>query len=176
MSTLSVERKNATVAVFATHTEAERAVMELQRAGFDMTRLSIVGADFQTEQHVVGYYNTGDRMKVWGRAGAFWGGIWGILLGAAFLVVPGVGHVLVGGPLVAAIVGGLESAVAVGGLSAIGAGLVGLGIPKDSVLEYETAIKAGKFVLVAHGSFDDTDRARAILAAANVPSTTVQAA
>ena len=49
-----------------------------------MKKLSIVGRDYHTDEHVVGYYNTGDRMKVWGKAGAFWGGLWGFLFGSAF--------------------------------------------------------------------------------------------
>jgi len=70
----------------------------------------------------------------------------------------------VAGPLVSWIVGALEGAVVVGGLSALGAGLYSLGIPKDSILQYETALKAGKFVLLAHGSVDDAARAKDILA------------
>ena len=50
-----------------------------------------------------------------------------------------------------------------GGLSALGAGLYGLGIPKDSVLRYETALKTGKFVLIVHGSKDETIHAKEIL-------------
>jgi hypothetical protein len=69
----------------------------------------------------------------------------------------------VAGPLVSWIVGALEGAVVVGGLSALGAGLYSLGIPKDSILQYETALKAGKFVLLAHGSVDDAARAKDIL-------------
>ena len=38
-----------------------------------MNQLSIVGRDYHTEEHVVGYYNAGDRMKYWGKLGAFWG-------------------------------------------------------------------------------------------------------
>jgi hypothetical protein len=165
------EETDVTVAVFPNHEDAERAVMELQRAGFDMTRLSIVGAEYHTEEHVVGYYTTGDRMRAWGNAGAFWGGIWGLLFGAAFLVVPGLGPVLVAGPLVAAIVGGLESSIVVGGLSALGAGLVSLGVPKNSVLDYESAIKAGKYLLVAHGAEVDVNRAREILMTTRAEST-----
>ena len=37
------------------------------------------------------------------------------------------------------------------------------GIPKDSVVKYETAIKAGKFMLIAHGTADEVQKARAIL-------------
>src|ERR1700689_485375 len=101
-----------------------------------MKSLSIAAKDTHTDEHVVGYYNAGDRMKRWGKVGAFWGGFWGLLFGAAFFWVPGVGPLLIGGPLVAWIVGALEGAALVGGLSAIGAGLYSLGIPKDSVLQY----------------------------------------
>ena len=112
---------------------------------------------------MVGYYNVGDRMKVWGKTGAFWGGVWGLFFGSAFFWVPGLGPLLVAGPLVSWIVGALEGAVVVGGLSAIGASLYSLGIPKDSILQYETDLKAGKFVLLAHGSVDDVARAKDIL-------------
>jgi hypothetical protein len=156
-------RNNAVVAIYKSHTEAETAVKELQQSGFDMKKLSIVGRDYHTDEHVVGYYNTGDRMKHWGKLGAFWGGMWGLLFGSAFFLVPGVGPLLVAGPLVGWIVGGLEGAVVVGGLSAIGAGLYGLGIPKDSVLRYETALKTGKFILIAHGSAGETTHAREII-------------
>jgi heat induced stress protein YflT len=154
---------NAVVAVFDTHPEADEAVKELQRSGFDMKKLSVVGKDYHTEEQAVGYYNTGDRMKHWGKFGAFWGGLWGLLFGAAFFWVPGIGPVLIGGPLVAWIVAALEGAVVVGGLSAIGAGLFSLGIPKDSIVIYESAVKAGKYVVVAHGTSQDVAKAKDIM-------------
>lgn len=156
-------KNNAVVAIYESHTEAEAAVTELQRAGFDMKKLSIVGRDYHTDETVVGYYNAGDRMKCWGKTGAFWGGIWGLLFGSAFFLVPGVGPLLVAGPLVGWIAGALEGAVVIGGLSAIGAGLYSLGIPKDSILQYETAVKTGKFVLVAHGSAAEIAQAQDII-------------
>ena len=139
---------NAVVAIYDSHSQAEEAVKELQRSGIDMKKLSIVGRDYHTEEHVVGYYNTGDHMKYWGKLGAFWGGIWGMLFGAAFFAIPGIGPVLVAGPLVAWIVGALEGAVVVGGLGAVGAGLYSIGIPKDSVVKYESAIKSDKFLVL----------------------------
>jgi len=162
MSTVR-EQQNAVVATYETHTQAEDAVKKLQKAGFDMKQLSIVGRDYHSDEHVVGYYNSGDRMKYWGKLGAFWGGIWGILFGAAFFWVPGVGPLVVAGPLTAAILGGLENAAIVGGLSALGAGLYGIGIPKDSIVKYETALKAGKFLLIAHGTPDNVATAKGIL-------------
>jgi hypothetical protein len=103
-------------------------------------------------------------MKSWGGMGAFWGGIWGLLFGAGFLLIPGIGPVLVAGPFLAALVGALESAAIVGGLSAVAAGLVSLGIPKESAVKYEAEVKADKFVLVVHGTPEELERARAILA------------
>jgi len=158
-----MSKNNSVVAIYPSHTAAEAAIKELQKSGFDLKKLSIVGRDYHTDEHVVGYYNVGDRMKVWGKTGAFWGGVWGLFFGSAFFWVPGLGPLLVAGPLVSWIVGALEGAVVVGGLSAIGASLYSLGIPKDSILQYETALKAGKFVLLAHGSVDDAARAKDIL-------------
>jgi hypothetical protein len=158
---------NAAVAVYATHTGAEDAVKELQRAGIDMRTLSIVGKDSHTDEHVVGYYNTGDRMKYWGKTGAFWGGFWGMLFGSAFFAIPGIGPVLVAGPLVAWIVGALEGAAVFGGLSAVGAGLYGMGIPKDSVVQYEMALKTDNFLLMVHGTASEVAKAKAIIDGTN---------
>ena len=160
-------QENAVVAVYDSHVGAEEAVKELRQAGFDMKKLSIVGKDYHSEEHVVGYYNAGDRMQYWGKWGAFWGGFWGLLFGAAFFAVPGIGPVLVAGPLVSWIVAALEGAVVVGGLSAIGAGLYSIGIPKDSILRYEVALKSDKFLLVAHGTAEEVARAKDILATTN---------
>jgi uncharacterized membrane protein len=91
----------------------------------------------------------------WGKMGAFWGGIWGMFLGGAFFAIPGIGPVLVAGPLVAWIVGALEGA--------LGAGLYSIGIPKDSVVRYEAALKSDKFLLLAHGTTDEVARAKNIM-------------
>jgi uncharacterized membrane protein len=167
---------NSVVAIYETHSQAEEAVKELQRSGFDMQKMSIVGKDYHTDEHVVGYYNTGDRMKYWGKQGAFWGGIWGMLFGAAFFAIPGIGPVLVAGPLVAWIIGALEGAVVVGGLSALGAGLYSIGIPKNSVVTYELALKSDKFLLVAHGTRDEVARARDIMQTTHPVEVAVHAA
>jgi uncharacterized membrane protein len=158
-----MSKQNSTVAIFSDHTGAEHAVKELQEAGFDIKKLSLVGKDYHSDEHVVGYYNTGDRMRYWGKLGAFWGGLWGLLFGSAFFFVPGIGPIVVGGPIVSWIVGALQGAAVVGGISAVGAALYSIGIPKDSVLRYETSLKANKFLLVVHGTADEVERAGSIL-------------
>jgi len=156
-------KNNAVVAIYKSHAEAETAIKELQHSGFDMRKLSIVGRDYHTDEHVIGYYNAGDRMKYWGTLGVFWGGVWGWLFGSAFFLIPGIGPLVVAGPLVGWLVGALESAAVVGGLSALGAGLCSIGIPKNSVIQYESALKIGKFVLIVHGTALEASSAREII-------------
>jgi len=160
---MNLNQNNSIVAVYPTHVAAESAIKELQQSGFDIHKLSIIGRDYHTDENVVGYYNIDDRMKAWGQTGAFWGGLWGFMFGSAFFWIPTVGPILVAGPLVSWIVGALEGAFLGGSLSAIGAALYSLGIPKDSVLQYETAIKTDKFVLIVHGTTDEMTHAQEIL-------------
>lgn len=150
-------------ALYNTHAQAEQAVQELQANGYDMKRLSIVGQEYHTEEKVVGYYNMGDRMLSWGGSGAFWGSIWSLLFGSALFLVPGFGPLLIAGPFVATLVAALEGAVVVGSVSALAGALASIGIPENSVLKYETEIKTGKFLLIAHGTTAEVARAREIL-------------
>ena len=101
---------SSVVAVYDSHIAAEEAVRKLATSGFDMKTLSIVGRDYSTEEGVVGYDNNGDRIMAWGKRGAFWGGLWGLLFGSALFVIPGVGPLFAAGPLVAWIVGGARRA------------------------------------------------------------------
>ncbi len=152
--------QNSAVAIYNTHTDAQAAVNELQTAGIDMTLVSIVGKDYRTDDHVVGYYKTNNRLKYWGKLGAFWGGIWGLLAGEAFFWMPGVGPILVGGSLVSTIVNALEGATTHSGLTALGSALHNMGIPKSDVINYESALKANKFLLILHGTNGETSRAQ----------------
>ena len=156
--------KNETmVAMYDNHEDAEHAIKKLQQGGFDVKNLSIVGKDYHTDENVVGFYNVGDRMKQWGSNGAFWGGLWGLLVGSAYFMIPGIGPVLIAGTFVSYLVGALEGAVILGGISAFGAALVSIGIPENSIVEYETELKAGKFMLLAHGSLAEINNAKEVL-------------
>jgi len=157
------EKYNSAVGLFSNHEDAEHAVKDLEKCGYDMKKLSVIGKDYHSEENVVGYYNTGDRMATWGKFGLFWGWVWGILFGSAFFLIPGIGPVMVGGPLVSWILGALEMSVITGGLTALGGALASIGIPEDSVLRYETALKAEKFILIVHGSVQEVEKARGIL-------------
>ena len=154
--------------VFDTHVAAEGAIRTLGQSGFDMKKLSLVGKGYHSEEKPMGFYTAGDRIKAWGGTGAFWGGIWGMLLAPAVFVLPGLGVIGMAGPLVATLVGALEGAVVGGGLSALGAALTQVGVPKDQVIKYEAALKVDKYLLVVHGSAEDQEKARSVLAQAKV--------
>ena len=154
---------NSIVAIYPSPMAVETAIKKLQEDGFEMKKLSIIGRDYHTDEHVVGYYNTGDRIKVWGKTGAFWGGLCGLLSGSALFCIPGLGPLIMAGPLVGWFAGTLEGSLVVDGMSSIGAVFYSLNIPTDSILRYEKALKTGKFVLLIHGSMDDTINAKKIL-------------
>jgi len=155
------------IATFDDHLKANSAVRKLIDGGFNMKNFSVVGKGYHTEEKIIGFYNVGDRMKLWGKYGAFWGAIWGLMFGGVFLALPVIGPVIVLGHLavlvVAAIEGVVEGAVVVGALSALGAALFNYGVPKDSVIKYEAAVKADGFLVVGHGPADEMVRARAVL-------------
>jgi hypothetical protein len=146
---VKMQKADSVIAVFSEHNAAEAAIKKLAAAGFEMKNLSVVGKGYHSDEKVVGFYNTGDRIKFWGSRGAFWGGFWGLFFGGVFMTIPVVGHVIVLGYLAAMAVSAVESAVLVGGLSALGAALYSVGVPKDSVIAYEAAVKADGFLVMA---------------------------
>lgn len=163
--------KHEIVNIFSTHVEAEEAVLELQKAGFDMRKISIIGKDYQTTENVQGFLTWKDTAKVGageaGYWGSFFGGLFGILTGVGLLFIPGVGPVIVAGHVVGVLAGWIEGMV-VGGVGAAVAGglvgaLVGLGIPKDKALKYETDIKAGKFMVIVSGTDREINQVQQIL-------------
>jgi hypothetical protein len=154
---------NSIVAVYEAAVDAGEGVSDLQKTGFNMMNLSLVAKESRSEDHIVGYYIAGNRMKYWGRMGAFWDGVCGFLSGAAFFLVPGIGPVLMTGPLVAGFVDGLEGPAASRGFGAVGTGLSRLGIPGDSILRYEAELCANRLLLIAHGEPEELLRAKETL-------------
>jgi hypothetical protein len=91
------------------------------------------------------------------------GGLWGLLFGSAAFTIPGLRPILGAGPLVGWIIAGLEGAVVVGGVSALGARLVSIGIPKDIVIKYEVDLKTDKSLRIVHNAPDTVYGTRLVL-------------
>lgn len=155
--------ENTVISIFDTHLEADEAIKALNKMGFAMEKLSIIGKGYQTEEHPVGFYTKGDRIKSWGGIGAVWGGLWGLLFAPAVFFIPGVGLVALAGPIVTTLVAALESSMIMGGLSALGAALVSMGLPEADVVKYEKDLIADKFMLILHGTEEETANARELL-------------
>ena len=63
-----MSKTDIAVAVYDSHTQAEDAVHKLAKADFDMKTISILGKDYHSEEHVVGYFNTGAKAaESWAR-------------------------------------------------------------------------------------------------------------
>ena len=163
MSQVETPVASSIVAVYSDHAEAENAVRQLHEAGFAMGDLSIIGRDFQMSEEPTGFVSAGDYAKAGAGTGAWFGGLFGLLVGAAFLIVPGVGPIVIAGPLTAAVLGAVEGAIAGTCLGCLAGALVGWGIPRDRALTYETQIKGGKFLVVARGVPEVIERARTLL-------------
>lgn len=153
---------------FPSHAEAERVVLELQKEGFDMQKLSIIGKDYETTEQVRGFLTWKDTAKAGATGGAYWGsfvgGLFGILAGAGVLFIPGMAPIVIAGPIAGLLAGWLEGTLAGGaGAAAVGGlagALGGLGIPKHEVLRYETKIQAGEFIILVTGSDEDVSQAK----------------
>lgn len=154
------------IGVFENHEAAEKAVKALASSGIALANLSVLGRGYHTEENAIGFYNTGDRITFWGGRGAFWGGLWSLFFGGLFITIPAVGPIVALGYLAASMIAAIEGAVVVGGLSAIAAALYSIGIPRDSVIQYEAAVRADSFLVMARGTAEEVAHAKSILDAA----------
>jgi hypothetical protein len=158
----SPDATDPVVAVCDTQEAAQSLVAALNRAGFDMTKVSLVGKGNLSPEHAHGFFTIGDRVKSWASTGSLWGAGWGLMLGAAIVVMPPIGVVVAAGPFVAMLLAVLEGAAVVGGVSAIAAVLTDVGLSPEHAANYESDVKADRFLVIIHGSAEDIARARTI--------------
>ena len=78
--------------------------------------MSIVGKDLQSETRVNGFITIGEIACPSAAAGAWVGGLFGLLAGTALLFIPGAGPLVVLGPLATAAVGAAQGALIGGGV------------------------------------------------------------
>lgn len=158
-----MEIENSPFYVFNTHAEAEQAIQWLRRANFDIKKLSLIGKGYHSEEHSIGFYATADHITSWGGVGAFWGGIWALLLAPAVFLLPDIGLIAVAGPIVTDLIAALEGPV-MGGASALSAALRQVGASEEQASKYENALKADKYILMVHGNAEEMALARAVMA------------
>jgi hypothetical protein len=159
----TMSQDSSVIGVYSDIDKADEAVQKLGQGGFPIQHVSVITQNLGSERKVHGFVTSCDVAKASARTGAWVGGIFGALVGAAFIWVPGVGPMIVAGSLAAALLGGVQGAVA----GAAGAGVLGwltsLGISRQHIVKYEESLKAGKVLVVAHGTPDDIKKAQTIL-------------
>lgn len=155
--------QQSVVHVFHNMAEAEEAVKGLIDQKFPADQISIVTQNLQTEKQVHGYITAGDVAKQSAGTGAWVGGLFGLLAGAAFIFVPGFGPLIVAGSFATVLLGGIEGTIAgAAGGGALGA-LFGWGVSKEHILKYEEVIKAGSYLVIANGDVAQVKQARDVL-------------
>jgi hypothetical protein len=138
--------------------DAEAALRLLLQKDFPMDRISLLGQAASSGDDPIGVYYSGigERMKGWGKMGAFWGGLWGLVTGAAgMFLVPGVGPLLAAGPVVEALTGAAGGAAITGGVMA-GAGAASqltvavhrMGVPQERLEETRELLAGGCHLLM----------------------------
>ena len=158
-------QESSVVCLYVDVDAAEEAVQKLGAGGFPLEQVSIISKDMVSEKKVHGFVTSCDVAKASARTGAWVGGIFGLLTGAALMWVPGVGPLVVAGSLTTMLLGGVEGAVAGAAVSGFLGWLTGLGISRQHILKYEESIKTGKCLVVAHGTPEQVAKASTILEA-----------
>ncbi len=161
------------VALFDRHDQAEDAVRRLAERDVPLDQISLLARSGGSGDDVIGivHPDVGERMQVWGKQGALWGGLLGALAGAAGLVfLPEIGPVLVLGPLAQMIGGGVLSAGLVGAGSAVAAGLSQIGVllqqhglPAEELERLHQAIEQGDTVVLIPGDLAEQTEADDVL-------------
>jgi hypothetical protein len=149
---------------------AKGIVNRLIDKNYQMDLISVLGRVRAMGDDTLGFYhlNVGERMKAWGKQGAFWGGFWGLLAAAAgFFSIPGVGVVAAVVNMAEAITGGaLLGALVMAGAAAIsqlGAGFHRAGIPSEKLHALHKAIEDGRYVLMLRGAESELARWREVI-------------
>lgn len=158
------DTRESVIGVYSTRKDAESAVRTLDEAKFPINQISILGTDISVEDSVQGFLTTGDVIKSSIATGAWFGGFFGLLRGAAFFLIPGFGPLFVTGAIVAAFVSTLEGALV--GATAVGllGALVGYGVSQEHILMYKDELKRGKFLVIVSGTVEQVKNAHATLA------------
>jgi hypothetical protein len=151
------------LAVFDMPDRAEAAVAALQSAGFDMQRLSILGRDEHSGEHLLGCAARGGRARFWGRLGPTWDRLAQRFAGAAFVFVPFIGYVVMLGAVVDWLLDDQPKHGAVEGATPLWRLLARVGIASREGTALESALRECDIVLLVSGSPTDVDEARDML-------------
>lgn len=146
------------IAVFESAVRAEEAIGRLERAGFDLAKLSLIGKEEPSAACSMGIAVAGSHARVWGPRAALWARLADAPAATALAWVPHVGYLVAVGPIACVLVGGDWKARAPA--SALERMLTLAGLSPGEVLTYEAAVRGGQILLLMHGTAAYAARAR----------------
>jgi hypothetical protein len=159
------------IGVFSKRELAENAISELEDKGYNVKDMSIIMKEGEERDRLARNTgaNVGGKVAAGAATGAVLGGIAGILIGIGAIAVPGIGGLLVAGPLASAlgltgvaatIAGGVVAGAFTGGI--VG-GLVSIGVPEERAKAYEEQVKHGGILLAVPTIEGHIDEVQSIL-------------
>jgi hypothetical protein len=152
----------AAVGVYSNYTDAEEAVRMLVKANISLQDISIIGGERQAREALLGHYappafvgqglqHQGEREGVWA------GGLFGLLAGFGSFFLPGLGMLVVLGPL-SGLIGGMAA-------GAIGGDITGQLTFTDIAADYRVWLAAGNFLVLVHYMTTEEPRVKQVLEA-----------
>jgi hypothetical protein len=159
----AMSKKSTCVLLYSNHKNLEQDVSTLQNRSFDMKAVSIVGKVEQHKTHATGLYITAGQIRYQGNQDSFWNGLWLRLNGAGFFLLPDLGVLLAAGPIAHLLTKEYAGIDVGSGLSVLGQAFFGIGIPIDSIHQYEKSVNSEKLMLIIHGLHSDVEFACQLL-------------
>lgn len=159
----AMSKKSTCVLLYSNHKNLEQDVNALQTRSFDMRTVSIVGKVPQHKTHATGLYITDGQIRYQGSQGSFWNGLWIRLSGAGFFLLPALGALVAAGPIAHLLTKEYTGIDVGSGLSVLAQAFFGIGIPVNSICQYEESVNSGKLMLIIHGLHGDIEFACQLL-------------
>ena len=159
---MNMPEKNTCIMSYTSTREAGKAVRKLQEKQFDMTAVSVVGNGSHHEENVVGIYSSEGNRCFRGSRADFWEYLRQLLNGELFLSVPGRDSIVAAGSIVQ-LLAEEHDCIDIHGFSVLGAALFTMGVPVESIKQYEAAIKSGKVLLIVNAERNEVESSCEIL-------------
>lgn len=159
--------ENTTVTIYSNPDQVQSALVQLEKFGFDLNRISVIGKAYRDQKELAAYYEQDKKLKCWGERSEFWNRLSSVIRKWVLFSCPGTGSLLVVGPIAVWIVAVLNNSAIFVGLSALGATLYSMGLAKDRVQDCEESLRKGSYLLIVHGPAQEVTQAKKILQSAD---------
>jgi hypothetical protein len=158
-----MSKQNATVLICRSHRSAEAAVNSLQKSGYDVQKLAIIGKDCPASSRGPAEVPAAEEAKIRAEVRSFWCRMWRRLPGGTFINVQGIGPVLVAGAIADWLSADGTDLMVLEGRDPLRTGLTRIGVPPGSSIEYEAALQSDCYLVVAYGRPGEVLRAKEIM-------------